>query len=278
MSDIVPITRPSVGNPIPKPLSIDEQQTAFPTETINLPSRGWFYSNDNPLSSGTLELKMLTAREEDLLTSKNLIQKNIVLDKLLEAVVINRKINVNTMFVCDRNAAFYAIRRLAYGDMYNATITCNKCGKDNEVEINLGKMDNKPFIFENYTKGENCFTYQLPVSKVTLTYKMMTKLDEDKIEEELNGLQKIDKNVSRDVTTRMSHIITSVDGNSEIGAIRKFVNERFMARDSLAFRSHLRLNMPDIDSSFLFKCQNCEFERKEETPMGVSFFWPDRAI
>jgi hypothetical protein len=268
----IAITRPNITQPVPTP---QKMETRFPNETILIPSHGHFYSEDNPLSSGTLELKQMSCREEDILSSKNLIQKNIVLDKLLEAVVIDKSIKLDDMFICDRNAAFFAIRRLAYGDDYGALVTCGRCGKENSVSIDLGKMDNRPFDFEKYPKGENNFTFTLPTSGVVVTYKLLTKKDENAIEQELVGLAKITKDFTREITTRLSHIITGVNGNSERVAIRKFVNDELLSKDSLALRSHIRANMPDIDTEFDFSCSNCGLERKEETPMGVSFFWPN---
>lgn len=271
MSDeIIPITRPNAGTTI-----VQKTEQKFPTEVINLPSKGWFYPLDNPLSSGTLELKMMTAKEEDILTSKNLIQKNLVLDKLLESVIIDKRVNPEDMFVCDRNAAFYAIRRLAYGDVYEATLTCGRCGKENMVSIDLGKMDNKPFDFEKYQRGENAFQVKLPYSGVTLTFKMLTKKDESAIEQELVGYSKISKDFTKEVTTRLFHIITAVDGVTEKPRIRKFVNDELVSKDSLALRKYIRETMPDIDTTFDFSCVHCGLERKEDTPMGVSFFWPN---
>lgn len=274
MSDqIIPITRPSVGSTVPPVQKIGESK--FPTETINLPSKGWFYPEENPLSSGTIELKQMTAREEDILTSRNLIEKNIVLDKLLESVVVDKAIKLDDMLVCDRNAVFFAIRRLAYGDLYDAKLTCPRCGKENEVSIDLAKMDNRPFNFEAYPKGENSFKFELPNSKVTLTFKLLNKKDEGLIEQELKGMEKINKGFSREITTRLFFLITSVDGNNEKARIRKFVNDEFLSKDSLAFRKYVREMLPDIDTTFDFTCAHCGLERKEETPLGVSFFWPN---
>lgn len=269
---IISITRPSVGSPVPPP---QKAESKFPTEVISLPSKGWFYAPESPLASGQLELKMMTAKEEDILTSKNLINKNIVLDKLLESVVIDKTIKLDDMLVCDRNAAFFAIRRLAYGDNYDATMTCGRCGKENAVSIDLGKMDNKPFDFDKYSKGENKFTFQLPHSGVTVTYKLLTKKDENAIDAQIAGLAKVSKDISREVTTRLVFIITSVDGDESKPRITKFVNDELQARDSLAFRKHVRDNMPDIDTTFDFVCSHCGLERKEETPLGVTFFWPN---
>lgn len=271
---IIPITRPT--NVSDRTQSSQKVESKFPTEVINIPSKGWFYPENDPLSLGSIELKMMTAREEDILTSKNLIQKNIVLDKLLESVIINKAINLDDILICDRNAIFYAIRRLAYGDNYDASLTCGRCGKENSVSIDLGKIDNRPFEFEKYKKGENSFTFTLPSSGIILTYKILNKRDETEIDQELVGFSKINKDFSKEITTRLSHVITSVDGNSERSRIRKFVNDEFPSKDSLAFRRYLKENMPDIDSSFDFSCVHCGLERKEETPMGVTFFWPNR--
>jgi hypothetical protein len=268
----IAITRPSVNAPVAAP---QKAESKFPTEVINLPSKGWFYPTDNPLSTGTIELKMMTAKEEDILTSRNLIEKNIVLDKLLESVIINKAINASDMLICDRNASFYAVRRLAYGDIYEAKLSCGRCGKENALSIDLSKMDNRPFDFEKYQKGENNFTFILPYAKLPITYKMLTRKDELGIEQELIGLAKVTKDMTKEVTTRLSHIITSVDGNSERTRIRKFVNDELLSRDSFSFRQHLQKLMPDLDSSFDFSCTHCGLERKEETPIGVGFFWPN---
>lgn len=269
--EIIPITRPSVSSPsVPQ-----SREQKFPTEVINLPSKGWFYSDASPLSSGTLELKMMTAKEEDILTSKNLIQKNIVLDKLLESVIIDKRINPEEMLVCDRNAAFYAIRRLAYGDNYDATITCGRCGKENSISIDLGKLDNRPFDFEKYPRGDNAFTFTLPYSGAVITYKILNKKDENLIESELAGFAKVSKDFTKEVTTRLTHIITAINGVNEKPKVRRFVNEELTSRDSLALRKYIRDNMPDIDTTFDFSCAHCGLERREDTPMGVSFFWPN---
>jgi hypothetical protein len=276
MSDpnLISIQRPTVANPVPP---VQKLEAKFPTEIIDLPSRGWFYPENSPLSSGKLELKMMTAKEEDILTSKNLIQKHIVLDKLIESVIIDKTVVTDDILVCDRNALLYAIRRLAYGDEYNATLSCGRCSKENNVTIDLAGMGTKEFNFESYPKGVNSFEFLLPASNVTVTYKLPSKRDEDAITRELETFAKISKGGStKEVTTRLIHLITSVNGSDDKMKIRRFVSEELLSKDSLALRSHIRTEMPDIINSFDFTCQYCELERKEDMPMGISFFWPDR--
>jgi hypothetical protein len=271
MSDIVPITKPG-ARPVPQPAM--KQESTFPSEVINLPSKGWFYPENTPLSTGTLELKPMTAKEEDILTSKNLIQKGVVLDKLLESLIVEKAVNAGDMLNCDRNAAFVAIRRMAYGDEYKASITCPKCGADNPLVIDLGKMDNRPFEFEKYPKGKNAFDFTLPMSKKVVTFRLLTKKDEDAIEADLKALQKVSTEMTSEVTTRLKSVITAIDGSPDKGAIRKFVDE-MRAGDSLALRNYIRSTTPDVDMSFDFQCRQCGVERREDVPLGVSFFWPN---
>ncbi len=280
---IIPITRPGGSPPAspsqrPSPTTAGASECKFPNETIHIPSRGFFYSADNPLSSGTLELKMMTAFHEDILSSRNLLQKNIVLDKLLEALIVNKAIIADEMLTCDRNAAFFAIRRLAYGDQYEANVTCGRCFKESPVTIDLGKIDNRPFDFEKYTKGENQFEYILPYSKVVVTYKLLSKKDENLIDMELKGMEKISKEFTKETTTRLCHVITSVGGVFERVRIRKFVNDELLSKDSLALRLHIKESTPDVENTFDFICSHCGNDKKEEIPMGISFFWPGGRI
>lgn len=268
---IVNLTKPG---PRPVPQQPVKTESTFPTEVINLPSKGWFYPENTPLGTGQLELKVMTAKEEDILTSRNLIQKGVALDKLLESLIVEKAVSPSDMFNCDRNAAFVAVRRMAYGDEYKANMTCPKCGADNAVTIDLGKMDNKPFPFENYPRGKNEFQFTLPMSKKVVTFKLLTKKDEDAIDADLKALQKINPDLSSEITTRLKTIIIALDGNPDKSTIRKFVDE-MRAGDSLALRNHIRTMTPDIDMGFDFSCRSCGLERKEDIPLGVSFFWPN---
>ena len=275
MSDnTITITRPSIANPIPAAQKIDIPK--YPTEVISLPSQGIPYSDTSPLSSGELELKQMTAKEENLLVSQNLLKKNIVLDKLLESLVIDKDIKLDDMLMCDTDAAIFAIRRLAYGDTYDTTIGCSKCGKENEVAIDLSLMKNKEIDFSIFQKGENSIPFTLPNSKINITFKLLTRKDIYNIDKEIEGLKKINKESSTEITTRLIHIITSVDGSSETSKIRKFVNENLLSKDSLELRKYIKKISPALDTTFEFCCEHCDFKRKEETPMGVTFFWPNQ--
>jgi len=275
----IPIRRPSVAVPdfiTHAQSDASKQEAKYPTETIPLPTKGWFYAEGNPLSSGEIELKQMTAREEDILANQDLMRKGKVLDKLLESLIINKAIRQEEILVPDKNAIFIAIRRLAYGDAYPVTITCPQCAEANKVTINLANMKFKEFDFSKYPKGENSFPFRMPDSGKTVTYKLLNQLDEQSIDAELANLKKISKEASGDLTVRLKYVITSVDGNPDKTNIRKFI-DTLKAKDSLAFRRHIRENNPDLDRGFEFKCDNCSCERRMDMPIEASFLWPDLA-
>lgn len=282
MADTIPIRKTSTqgqivpefaaraqsDTPQPKP------ETKYPSETIPLPTKGWFYPEGNPLSKGEIELKQMTAKEEDILANQELIKKGRVLDKLLESVVVDKSISLNDILIPDKNAIFISIRRLAYGDEYPISVTCPQCSKANKITINLADLAFRPFNFDAYPKGFNNFTFKLP-SGTTVTYKLLNQIDEASIEAELGQLKKTTKEATGELTTRLKYVLTSVESNSDRGAIRKFVDEQLTARDSLALRKHMREHNPDVDMTFDFKCWNCDFERRLDVPIGASFLWPD---
>ena len=257
---------------VPQPKDIK-----YPTEIIPLPTKGWFYPESSILSSGEIEIKQMTAREEDLLANQELIKKGKVLDKLLESVIVNKAIKLDDVLVPDKNAIFIAMRRLAYGDDYHVSVTCPnpQCGKQNKIKINLSELAYKPFDFDTHPKGENNFTFKLPHSGVTITYKLMNKIDEQAIDAELAQIKKLSKDNTGELTTRLKYLLTSVDNNTDRSYIRKFVEEVLSAKDSLALRKHMREYNPDVDMTFNFKCSECDLERRLDMPIGASFLFPD---
>tara|TARA_B110000208_G_scaffold172253_1_gene215177 strand:+ start:359 stop:1084 length:726 start_codon:yes stop_codon:yes gene_type:complete len=235
----------------------------FPTEEIELPSRGLIYPPDNPLSSGKVEIKYMTAKEEDILTNQSYIQKGTVLDKLLESVIVS-KINISDLIVGDKNALLIATRILGYGSTYEIEVNGNL------EKINLTDIENKPFNEKNIQKGVNEFSYTLPHSDTPITYKILTGKDEKNIERELAGLKKINKNSSPELSTRLKYIITSINGDSDTKSIREFVDGYLLARDSRSLREHIRDNQPDVNLNVIL-----DSGEEAKVPIGLSFFWPD---
>jgi hypothetical protein len=236
----------------------------FPTEIIELPSKGLLYAKDNPLSSGKIEMKYMTAAEEDILTNQSYIQKGVVLDKLLQSLIVS-KINYDDLIVGDKNAIMVAARVLGYGKDYSFTYN------GEEHTIDLSKIDNKQFNESLITPGVNDFSFKLPSSEVDITFKILTHGDEKKIQQELEGLKKMNKDNNPELSTRLKYIITSVNSNREPKAIREFVSKFLLAKDSRALREYIKEIQPDVDLTFFPDGS----EKAINIPIGISFFWPD---
>jgi hypothetical protein len=248
---------------------MEESKHKFPTETIELPSKGLIYPEDNPLSSGTIEMKYMTAKEEDILSNQSYIANGTVIDKLLKSLIVS-KINYQDLIVGDKNAIMVAARVLGYGKDYEFQL------KDETVSIDLSTLENKEFDEKSIQRGINEFSFTLPNAGTLITYKLLTHKDEMAIEAELRGLKKKNKNASHDVSTRMKYMVLSVNGDDEKKTIREFVDVYFLASDARAFRKHVTLVQPDVDLKV--SVETSDGMEDVEVPITVNFFWPDAAI
>lgn len=248
----------------------DEQKFKFPTEIVELPSKGLLYPKDNPLSSGTIEMKYMTAKEEDILTNQNYIKNGTVLDKLMQSLIVS-KVDYNDIIVGDKNAIMVASRILGYGKDYTFDY------EGQEVTVDLSEIEpkwiNEEHLVESHT---NEFKYTLPHSGTEITFKILNNKDEKAIEAELKGLRKISKLSSADMSTRLKQMITSVGGDSDRKTIREFVDNYFLARDTRAFREHIKEIQPDMDLTFDFYPEDGDDVKEQvRIPVGVTFFWSD---
>ena len=155
----------------------------FPTEEVSLPSKGLLYPKDSPLSSGKVDIKYMTAKEEDILTSPNLIKQGTVVDKLLESVIVTEGVSIDDLLVGDKNAIMIAARILGYGKDYNVNILDPDSGEENPVVVDLTKLKNREISDKTYKNG-NEFEFELPNSKRKLTFKVLTQADEKEIDSE----------------------------------------------------------------------------------------------
>lgn len=260
---------------IPMPTQPSSNQP-FHTEVIQLPSQGLLYPESNPLSAGNIEMRYMTAKEEDILTSQNLLKSGLMIDKLLQSLIVS-KIDYNSLFVGDKNAILIAARALAYGKDYEVEITCPSCNKKSKHVIDIAAFEDKSPDPASITKGVNEFVFQLPASKRTVSFKCLTVADEKAIDSELKALKKVSAmtGIDSEMTTRLKYIITAVDGNTDDKAIRKFVDTELLSRDSLALRKQIQSVTPDVKMNFVFTCSNCDHEELEmPMPMTTDFFWP----
>ena len=246
-------------------------EVKFPTEMVDLPSGGLLYPEENPLSSGQIEIKYMTAKEEDILTSANLIKKGIVVEKLLESLIVDKSIKVGDLLIGDKNAALIAARILAYGKEYEVEID------GQAVEVDLTQLKDKKLNPSNVSDGVNEFEFELPATKRKLTFKLLTSSDENEIDKEVQGYKKVGDGIGYDLTTRLKHMIISIDGDTKRASINSFVDNEFLSRDSIAFRKYSNEIMPDVDMTSTYI--NADGEEKEFTvPMTVTFLWPSIGV
>jgi len=245
-----------------------EQKQKFPTEMVELPSRGLLYPKDSVLAEGKIEMKYMTAREEDILTNQNYIQQGVVIDKLLQSLIVT-PINYGDLLVGDKNAILIASRILGYGKDYEF-----EWGGEKQT-IDLSEIKNKDIDYSLLEKGKNEFTFTTPSTNTLITFKILTHGDEKAIEQEVKGLKKIHKESSAELTTRLKRMITSVEGNSESKTIRDFVDNYLLARDSRALREYIKTIQPDVDLRFFPEDGP---DGGVDIPIGVTFLWPDAGV
>ena len=246
-------------------------EVKFPTEIVDLPSKGLLYPKESALSSGKVEIKYMTAKEEDILTSANLIKKGVVIEKLLESLIVDKSVKVNDLLIGDKNAVLIASRILAYGKEYEVEVEGRK------VEVDLTTLKDK-FIDESIvTNNANEFEFELPATKRKITFKFLTSADEKEIDKEVEGYKKIGDGIGYELTTRLKHQIISIDGDSKKTSVQNFVDNEFLSRDSMAFRNYVNEVMPDVDMTSTYI--DDDGNKKEFTvPMTVSFLWPSAGI
>ena len=239
----------------------------FPTEMVDLPSKGYFYVDGHPLSSGKVEVKYMTAKEEDILTSQNLIQQGLVIDKLLESLIVDKSVKLDDMLIGDKNAIMVAARILGYGKDYEFTYD----GVEQTVDLSI--LEPEKMDFSKFTKGQNLFNFKLPNSEREITFKLLTGGDEKNIAAEVKAKEKVSKEQSFELTTRLKNMIISVDGKSDKAYINNFVDNEFLSIDSLAFREYLTSITPDVDMTT--KVVDSTGKESEVTiPVTLRFFWP----
>jgi len=252
----------------------NQPKMSLPTETVELPSKGLLYPLENPLSSGKIEMKYMTAKEEDILSNQNYIRQGVVFDKLFQSLIVS-KINYDDLTVGDKNAILIAARILGYGKDYQTKYPHPITGEEELITIDLAEIKNKEVDYD-LCKNLNEFTFTLPQSKNEIIFKILTHRDEKQIEIELKGLKKI--NLSADVTTRLKQSIVSINGSRDKKDIREFVDTYLLATDARALRNYMRKITPDLNLTFTFVGSDGYTQEGVDLPIEASFFYPSTGV
>lgn len=282
---------PSTVAPLPPNVSISpqlaqqlqqqlppQQQSArdqIPVDIVALPSKGLAYSLDHPLcNAAETEIRCMTAREEDILTSRALIKNGTVMTKLLEACMMNKMVDPEDLLLGDRNALLIAVRVTGYGPAYSAKVMCPECRSESEQEFVMNALKIKPLGAKPAQPNTNLFEYKLPMSRATVHFKLMTGRDDSELTKTASRRKKLKTEIDNIVTDKLIHTILSVNGNPDKGEIVKFV-QQMTAGDARSLRSYMNKIEPDIDMRQWYSCPSCGEEVEVEIPLGISFFWPD---
>ncbi len=248
-------------------------ESKFPTEIITLPSKGLVYPETSLLAKGEIEMRYMSAKDEDILTNINFIKQGTAIDKLLKSLVVS-PVDLDDLITGDKNAILFAARILGYGHDYTFSFKNQATNKDDDYTVDLTQLVEKPLDEALFVQGKNEFDYTLPKSGNKITFKLLTGKDEKLIEAEIKGLQKIDANASYENITRLKHMITSVNGKADKVSIHDFVDNYFLAPDSRAFKKYYYEISPDIDTTVTID-KDGYVQEGVVIPIGISFFWPD---
>jgi hypothetical protein len=246
------------------------EKFSIPTETIELPSQGKVYEITNPLSSGSVEMKYMTAREEDILTNINLLKQGVAVEKMLQSL-IKSPIKYDDLLLGDRNALLIAARILAYGSQYTFEFLDQDTDTRESITIDLQSIKNKEIdlsIFSN----KNEFTYELPHSKNIVTFRLFTIEDEKAVESEIKALKKASI-AAGEITTRLKRQLLSINGDYDTKKVRDFVDNYLIAKDSNPLRAYIGTITPDIDLTVNFTLSSGR-EVEQMLPLTAEFFFP----
>lgn len=263
---------------IPMTTALDKVKADFgldiPVEVVPLPSGGKAYPPQHPLHGrDDIEIRAMTAREEDILTSRALLKKGTVISELIKSCLTDKNVNPVDLLTGDRNALMVAIRITGYGASYDAEIECNECSTKAPQQFNLGELPIQHLDIEPVESGLNVFEFKLPYCKNTVRFKFMTGRDEEEIMATTEKQKKLGLQSDTAVTTNLLYSIVSIDGVEDRAKIAGFV--RMMpARDSLALRNYIRDNEPGIRMRQDTVCPSCGHSEEVSMPMGVTFLWP----
>lgn len=249
--------------------------TDIPVDLVPLPSKGALYDQSHPLyNEESVEIRCMTAREEDILSSNALFKNGTVLEKLMEACLMNKTVDPSTLLLGDRTAIWIAIRVSGYGPDYPVKLACPKCGKVGEHNLSLNGLKYKPLTGTPVVPNSNRFVCTLPLSKAVVEFKLLTGKDVDDITKIQKAMEKLGRQIDNNITLRLKKQILSVNGNSSDEYISKFVDS-MRAGDARELRKHIRSIEPDVDMTRVVQCAQCAEESEVEIPFGMSFFWPD---
>ena len=247
----------------------------IPVENVPLPSLGAVYPADHPLhGQETVQIRAMTAKDEDILTSRALIKKGTVITHLLKSCLIDKSIDVDQMISGDRNALMISLRVTGYGAEYRVEVDCPACGERSKQNFDLTQLEINRLSISPLVSGSNLFEFFLPVTKKKVKFKFLTGNDEQEIMVTDERKKKQGIHTENTVTSRIQHALVSVGDVTDRNKISTFIRN-MPARDSLELRRFIDKNEPGISMKTWMDCPSCLEHSEVRLPLGAAFFWPD---
>tara|TARA_A100001515_G_scaffold121779_1_gene105071 strand:- start:10626 stop:11438 length:813 start_codon:yes stop_codon:yes gene_type:complete len=245
-----------------------------PTMLVDLPSRGLLYPEGHPLKGKeAIEIKYMTTKEEDILLNESFVKAGVVLDKVLESVLLDRNIKVDSLLNCDKTALQIACRSNAYGENYEFEYVCTNCEQKNVEAVNLNEIKHFDVDFQKISE-DGGIVLTLPMTKAVVKAKVLAGRDDIEVQKRIK--QKKKHNLPEEVLIeRYRQIFISVNDNQDPLFISSFI-KNMPLRDSKYFMKNYAAALPGVDFTFEAECSNCETINKGGVPVGLNFFYPEQ--
>lgn len=251
------------------------KSATYPANVVELPSKGLLYDPENPLSTGKVEMKFMTAKEENILTTESYIKDGTVIDRLLQSLVISPKFDYDALLIGDKDALIIASRIYGYGENYDVTFKAPS-GKEQKTTINLTELPVKEIDEAAYANG-NRFEFVTPLGNKKIAFKLLTVGDQKQIDAKLKKYRKVGS-ADTQITTRLVQMILSVDGNEDPMFIRLFVENELRAPDSRALREYVAKVQCGVNMEIELVDEDTSEPFRRQIAIGSDFFWPDSGV
>jgi hypothetical protein len=270
---------PSGPKPTSSPVASSEGTFSFstPTEFVELPTGGQYYPEEHPLyGKDSIEIRYMTAKDEDILSSRTLLRKGLAIERLLQNVLVDKSIDINTLYIGDKNAVLVAARITGYGEDYTTRTACPACTTSVDFTFDLSEL--KTYKGDdwgdlNIRKEEHDrYIITLPKTQAEVGVRLLVSKDETYLTQ-LTANKKKNKLPEATLTDQLRIFIISVNGHKDSNSIQAFI-DNMPARDSKYLRTAYEKLFPNVDMSQLFNCDICGFEQEVTVPFTAEFFWP----
>lgn len=260
-----------------KKLETLSSQVGFdiPVESISLPSRGLIYPPENAFHMcEETEIRCMSAKDEDILSSRALIKKGSVISELLKSCLLNKSVDVDSLLIGDRNALLIGIRVSGYGPSYSAKIECADCNEQFDNDFTLNNLKIKRLGVDPISPGQNLFSFHLPISKKDIQFKLLTGADDLLLSQQAEKQKKLGSQIDDSKSRRLFQSVISIAGETDRNKVNRIVSN-LPAGDSFALRKYVEQIEPGVEMKQEVTCKACNSTQEVDVPLGPTFFWPD---